>query len=118
MKALDWQAPGGTVPATVSHTGSVVVTLSEPTLWSGSGSPNPFTVYDAATFNTVNGTWTCKSAAGTTLANCYTTPMKTASFKPSSNFTTGHKYTVQSYSGIYDTSGNGPAFINGTFKAT
>ena len=74
VKALDWQAPGGTVPATVSHTGSVVVTLSEPTLWSGSGSPNPFTVYDAATFNTVNGTWTCKSAAGAVLRQLLTVP--------------------------------------------
>jgi hypothetical protein len=119
VKALDWQAPGGTIPATVSHNGSVVVTLSEPTLWSGNGSPNPWTVYDNAGFNTVNGTWTCKSTTGTALASCYgSTPVKTASFKPSSDFVTGHKYTVQSYSGIYDTSGNGPAFISATFKAT
>jgi hypothetical protein len=76
-------------------------------------------VYDNAGFNTVNGTWTCKSTTGTALASCYgSTPVKTASFKPSSDFVTGHKYTVQSYSGIYDTSGNGPAFISATFKAT
>ena len=33
VKALDIQGPAATVPATVPHTGPLVVTFSEPTLW-------------------------------------------------------------------------------------
>src|SRR5262249_5960250 len=58
VKALDIQGPTASAPATVSHNGPVVVTFSEPTLWSGS--TNPFSVFDAGTFSNVPGTWTCK----------------------------------------------------------
>ena len=117
VTALDIQAPSASVPATVSHTGPIVVTFSEATLWSGS--TNPFTVTDESTFSNVGGTWTCKNTGGTVVGcNANGADVKTASFAPSSPLTVGHKYDVNAFGGIYDTSGNGPTYVFATTKAT
>jgi Bacterial Ig-like domain len=119
VQALDAQSPTATVPAKVPHAGALLVTFSEPTLWGGS--TNPFTIYNAS-FATVAGTWTCKTAAGATVG-CNVGQVKTASFKPTSALTAGQTYSVQAFgsrptSGIYDVAGNGPISIYSSFKAT
>jgi hypothetical protein len=117
VQALDTTAPNSVVPATVPHASPAVVTFSEPTLWQGT--TNPLSIYDSGTFSSVAGAWTCKNTAGTTVGcNADNADVKTASFKPSSNFTAGHKYTISGFGGIYDTSGNGPTYVYGEFKAT
>jgi hypothetical protein len=114
VKALDWQAPTASVPSTVAHDGPVLVTFSEPTLWPGSTSV--LTLSDWTTGMPVAGAWTCNRANGDPIGcNADGAMVKTASFQPSSSLSVGDAYAVGG-SGFYDTSGNGPGYVNATLK--
>jgi hypothetical protein len=123
VQQLDVVPPTASVPKTVSHTGPVVVTFSEPTLWKGSG--NPFTVYDVEPGLHPAGTWTCKNGSSVTVGcNDDGADVVTASFQPTADLTVGHVYDLftssppDPASGVYDTSGNGPLALDAQFTAS
>jgi hypothetical protein len=113
VKALDTIGPTVKVPAKVSAAGPVTLTFSEATLWKNPAA-STLDVYDYnKSGSPQGGTWTCKTAAGTTVTcDANNANVKTASFTPSSAFGHGDSVYVQPHQnypnpvGIYDTTGN------------
>jgi hypothetical protein len=116
VQAYDVVPPRAVVPSTAPHAGPILVTFSEPTLWQGSAIP--FTVHRSGTHDVVSGTWRCRDGGVAVSCNANDADVTTAVFEPASPLTVGKRYQVTSAAGIYDTSGNGPAQIKATFKAT
>jgi hypothetical protein len=110
VKALDWEPPSATVPRKVSHTGSVVVTFTEPIYWSDGTVDTTFAGLPA-------GAWTCKSPAGVVVECDGSSLIKTASFKPTGAFTFHQTYSMYSSANIYDAFYNGPMRFRADFRA-
>ena len=117
VQALDVAAPSAHVASKVAHAGPVVVTFSEPTLWKGS--TIPLKVTDQTTSAKVAGTWTCTNASHAVVGcNDNGADVVRTSFAPTAPLTVGRHYVVESSHGIYDTFGNGPAYVSSEFRAT
>jgi len=117
VNSTDTTSPTASSPSTVSTSGGVVLTFSEPTLWTGPAS-SLLTLRDSS-YSTVAGTWTCKNSAGTTVTcDANGANVKTVSFTPTTPFTASSTYyIVGSYpTGIYDTSGNALYYVSTTFS--
>jgi hypothetical protein len=124
VQALDTTAPRFTTPAQAPVASPVVVTFTEPTLWTDNDllSVEDYTAGQAP----VAGTWTCRNS-GATVVGCADddADVVTATFQPSADLTSGDLYfVIAAFSpyartkGIFDTSGNGPTQWADTFTGS
>ena len=110
------QAPSAHVPRKVAHAGPVVVTFSEPTLWKGSTVPinvRPDDVYQGRRHLDLHQ----REPRGGGLQR-QRRGRGEGEFAPTAPLTVGRHYVVESSHGIYDTFGNGPAYVSSEFRAT
>ena len=105
VTALDDTAPTVKTAAKVATAGSIVLTFSEPTLWSD---PPNQTFTASANGLLIAGTWTCRNAHGTVVTcDADGADVLTAAFRPSGPLKQGQLVVIgQGLGGVYDTAGN------------
>jgi hypothetical protein len=122
VQALDVTAPRFTVPTVVPRAGPLVVTFTEPTLWTGT---DVLSVRDDTSGTVTTGTWMCTNGGGATVGCADDgADVMTATFQPASSLTVGDSYLVLTTSygfditrGIFDIFGNGPTALAIAFTA-
>ena len=116
VQAHDTTPPRFTTPATVPHAGPLVVTFTEPTLWSSVNGP----LVEDSGLAAQPGVWTCKNASDAAVGCADDdADVTVASFQPTADLIVGHRYFVAaSGHGIFDTTGNGPSEWSTSFLAS